>query len=98
MRKKIIITAMFLLFLLFCIVTGVSIEKNIGVVIGSELGNQCTFIINNAVEHALSENIDIADIPMVEKTEQGLISYVSVNNMKLNRFSMDVMSILEDEI
>ncbi len=98
MRKKAIILTAFLLFLLISGVIGLSMERNLVIAVDSELSNQCAYIINDAVEYALAENAEIADLPVVEKTAEGMISYVSVNSMTLNRFSMDVMKILEDEV
>lgn len=72
--------------------------KNYSVVINSTLGNECAYIINDAVDHAVRNGGNLSEMLTVEKNETGVISYVYCDHTVLNRLSLDAMEILEDEM
>jgi len=98
MKKRVFLVVVLFVIAAFCILMRVGIDRNFGISLESELGNQCAYIINDAVQHALAENGNIADMLVVEKNAQGIISYMYVDSTVLNTFSLDVMAVLEDAV
>lgn len=96
MKKRLFVISGFVIFLVISFLLRIGIERNFTMSIESELGNQCVYIINDAVQYALAENGSISDVVSAEKTDQGVISYLSVDSAVLNQFSLDAMKILED--
>jgi sporulation protein YunB len=72
--------------------------KNYSVALNSTLGNECTYIINNAVDQAMRKSGNLTEMLTVEKNETGVISYVYCDHSILNRLSLDTMEVLEDEM
>jgi len=98
MKIKIAIIAFLGMLLIFAGVFGYSFLKNYSVALNSTLGNECAYMINDAVSKAIAETGNLTEILHVEKNEVGVISYVSVDPVLLNRLTLSTVDRLKDEM
>ena len=98
MRRKLLLFAALCILLFFIGVFMAAFTKNYKVALNSTLGNECVYIINEAVQYAMQKNGNLTEILDVEKNETGVISCVSVDHGMLNQLSLYAMEVLKDEM
>lgn len=67
-------------------------------VLNSNLGNECAYIINDAVQYAVAHAGNLAEMLTVEKNDTGVLSYVYLDNTVLNQMSLKIIDVLENEM
>ena len=85
--------------LLFILLVSAALGPVLTDLAGAEVERQVTAILNRAVERTLdAEGVAYADLVSMEKDQQGRVTLLSVNTVKLNALRVEILDQVLDEV